>query len=105
VRMADRERGERGGRPFTRARLVAPAAGPSTVSVPTWYALTTRETLEREHKSTAALALGVRPAAHGSRRRRANKSPERGRRTSARMRACSAGGISTPVVLGTDGPR
>ena len=60
--------------------------------------------LEREQKSTLATSLGVRPAAHRSKRGSANRYLYRARRNSARMRACSVGEISTIVGLGTETP-
>jgi len=75
------------------------------VSVPAREARPMRYPREREHKSTAAMSLGARPAAPRSRTCRASRSPYRARRNSARLRACSSGGISTIVGLGTAPPR
>src|SRR5215813_10043535 len=56
-----------------------------------------RYTLEREQNKTAAISVGVRPAAHNSRTCTASKAPYRACRNLANIHSCSCGGISSMV--------
>ena len=105
VRSAGTERLRDGGSRRSRRCFVVGSLASSKVRGPPWYARTSRYTLEREQKSTAATSLGVRPAAHKSSKWRASQCPYRARRNSARIWACWAGGLSTLVVRGTETPR
>jgi hypothetical protein len=80
-----------------------PGSSGSRPRLPACYARPGRYTRAREPHSTAAMAVGLRPAAHHNTLWRARRSPYRARRRTVSSWACSSAGMSTQGRFGLAG--